>query len=60
MKEENGSQDVGSTAFDYPNNVAPRDYNKIHYGNQHVPHPTNSAAKVVQHDKVMKQVLEGK
>ena len=60
MKEDNGSQDVGATAFDYPNSQHPRYENKIHYGDQRVPHPTNSAAKVVEPGKVMRAVLEGK
>ncbi len=41
MKEENGSQDVGSTVFDYPNEQKPANYNRIYYGNQYVPAPTN-------------------
>lgn len=60
MKEENGSQDVGATAFDLPNGQHPGYANKIHYGDQRVPHPTNSAAKIVPRDEVMRQVLEGK
>jgi len=60
MREENGNQDVGATAFDYPNNVAPSNYNKIYYGNQYVPNPTNSAAKIVRPNEIMRQVLEGK
>lgn len=60
MKEENGSQDVGATAFDLPNGQHPGYENKIYYGNQKVPHPTNSAAKIVRPDEVMRAVLEGK
>ncbi len=33
---------------------------KPFYGSTHVPHPTNSAAKKVNHAEVMKQVLTGK
>ena len=60
MKEDNGSQDVGATAFDLPNSQHPNYTNHIHYGPQFVPHPTNSAAKEVDHAKVMNQVLTGK
>lgn len=60
MKELPASETVGMTAFDYPNNQHPGYTNKIYYGNQTVPHPTNSAAKMVNHVKVMRQVNEGK
>lgn len=60
MKEDNGNQDVGATAFDYPNSQHPGYVNKIYYGNQHVPHPTNSAAKITPQAEVMRAVLEGK
>ena len=60
MKEENGDQGVGATAFDYPNSQHPGYKNKIHYGNQNVPHPTNAAAKRVDGAKVMRQVMDGK
>lgn len=60
MKEEDGYQGVGATAFDYPNNVAPSNYNDIRYGKTRVPHPTNAEAKVVDHQKVMEQVLAAK
>ena len=58
MKEDN--QNVGATAFDYPDSVAPRPYNEIKYGNQHVPRPTNNAAKVAPKGEAMRAVLEGK
>ena len=60
MKEDNGSQDVGATAFDYPNSQHPGYTNHIHYGPQFVPKPTNASAKEVDHAKVMNQVLTGK
>lgn len=60
MKEENGYQGVGATEFDYPNSQHPGYENKIYYGNQHVPHPTNRAAKITNHAKVMRQVLDAK
>jgi hypothetical protein len=60
MKEENGYQGVGATEFDYPNSMNPKPHAPIYYGNQHVPHPTNSAAKIVQPEKIMKQVLDAK
>ena len=60
MKEDNGAQDVGATAFDYPNSQHPGYTNHIHYGPQFVPKPTNSAAKVTRADEVMRQVLTGK
>ena len=60
MKEDNGDQGVGATAFDYPNSQHPNYENKVKYGNQRVPHPTNSAAKIVEPEKVMRQVLDAK
>ena len=45
MKEDNGNQDVGATAFDLPNSQNPKPHAPIYYGNQYVPRPTNSAAK---------------
>lgn len=45
MKEENGNQDVGATAFDYPNSQNPRPHFKAYYGNQYVPHPSNDPLK---------------
>lgn len=59
-KEENGNQDVGATEFDYPNNMNPRPHAPMYYGNQYVPHPTNSAAKVTLADKVMRAINEAK
>ena len=59
-KETDGYQGVGATAFDHPNSQHPYKPNKIYYGNQHVPHPTNARAKVVNHAKVMEQVLRAK
>ncbi len=58
MKKIN--EDVGATAFDYPNNVEPYPYNDIRYGNQYVPHPTNKPAMKVDAAKAMRQVLQGK
>lgn len=60
MKEDNGSQDVGATAFDYPSAQNPRPHFKAYYGNQSVPHPTNNAAKMVNPALIMRQVNEGK
>lgn len=60
MKEENGNQDVGATAFDYPSNIAPANYNDINHKHLHVPKPTNSIAKETPHQKVMEQVLYAK
>lgn len=61
MKEDNGNQNVGATAFDYPSNVYPSNYNtKIFYGNQSVPHPTNESAKHCDASKIMSQVLRGR
>ena len=60
MKEDNGDQGVGATAFDYPNSKHPGYENKIFYGNQNVPHPTNASAKVTPRAEVMRAVLEGK
>ena len=60
MKEENGNQDVGATAFDYPNEQHPNYENKIYHTRMKVPHPTNSSAKNVDASKIMSQVLTGK
>lgn len=60
MKEENGSQDVGATAFDYPNEQHPNYENKIYHTRMKVPHPTNAAAKVVNATEIMRHVNEGK
>ncbi len=60
MKEENGDQGVGATAFDYPNSQHPDYENKIYHTKVKVPHPTNSAAKVTPHNECMRAVLEGK
>jgi hypothetical protein len=43
-----------------PNGENPEPRSPIFYGSTKVPHPTNSAAKIVDHAKVMKQVLDGK
>jgi hypothetical protein len=56
MKEDNGNQDVGATAFDYPNSQNPRPHFQAYYGRTPVPHPTNSAAKVVNPARVMNEV----
>ena len=55
-KEENGNQDVGATAFDLPNSEHPGYPNNIYYGNQHVPHPTNSHAKTMGNSADRKQM----
>lgn len=60
MKEDNMVGGVGVTAFDQPNMQHPGYENKIHYGNVPVPHPTNEAAKRVDHAKVMRQTREAK
>ena len=33
---------------------------KAYYGNQHVPHPTNSAAKITPHERVMSETMKAK
>jgi len=60
MKEENGDQGVGATAFDMPNSQHPGYENKIYHTDKRVPHPTNAAAKRVDGPKVMRQVMDGK
>ncbi len=60
MKELPKSETVGMTEFGDHNNLHPGYENKIHHGNIPVPHPTNSAAKRVDHAKVMRQVREAK
>jgi hypothetical protein len=60
MKEENGDQGVGATAFDYPNNQHPNYENRIYHTSIKVPKPNNAAAMNVDHAKVMNQVLNAK
>lgn len=60
MKEDNGVQDVGATAFDYPNSQHPGYENKIFHGSTRVPHPTNAQAKVNPQAAVMRAVLQAK
>ena len=57
---KDGTTDYGAQAFDYPNMQHPGYTNKIYYGDQRVPHPTNSTAKIVHPDTVMRAVIEGK
>ena len=56
-KENNGSQDVGATAFDYPNSQHPNYTNHIYYGDQFVPMPNNTKATVTYKNKVMNQTM---
>lgn len=60
MKEDNGAQDVGATAFDLPNSQNPKPHAPAYYGDQYVPRPTNAAAKLVNPGEIMRQVLTGK
>ncbi len=53
-------QNVGVTAFDLADSQNPNPHAPIYYGNQHVPRPTNSAAKIVNAEEVMRHVREGK
>jgi hypothetical protein len=55
MKDDNSAP-----YFELPNDVANNHHAPTYYGNQLVPHPTNKAAMIVDHAKVMRQVLEGK
>jgi hypothetical protein len=57
---EKNKEDVGATAFYLPDSQDPRPHFKAYYGNQSVPHPTNSAAKVNPQAEVMRAVCEGK
>lgn len=52
-------QDVGATAFDLPNSQNPEPHQKPYYGNQFVPHPTNSFAKKVNKEAIMRAVNHG-
>lgn len=49
-------------AFDYPfaSDTNPTPHAPIYYGNQYVPHPTNSAAKQVDAAKIMNQTNHAK
>ncbi len=58
MKEMNES--IGVTEFDLPNSQNPQPHAPIFHTKMRVPHPTNSAAKMVNGAKVMEQVLHGK
>lgn len=60
MKEDNGDQGVGATAFDLPNSQHPNYENRIYHTSHKVPRPTNMAAKDVDHAKTMRQVLQAK
>ncbi len=60
MKEDNGAQDVGATAFDLPNSQHLGVDSKVYHTSMKVPHPTNNAAKRVDAAKIMGQVLTGK
>lgn len=53
-------ENVGATAFDLPNSGKPRPYNQFYYGNQRVPRPTNSQAKVTNPAAVMRETQEAK
>lgn len=52
--------DDNAPYFAMPNNQNPRPRSPIKYGVTPVPHPTNSAAKMVDSAKVMRQVNEAK
>lgn len=60
MKEENGDQGVGATAFDMPNSLNPGKHHHYYYGDQHVPRPNNAAAMRCEPAKIMRQVLDAK
>jgi hypothetical protein len=60
MKEDNGSQDVGATAFDYPTGQHPNYENRIYHTNVKVPRPNNSGAMKVNADEIMRHVNQGK
>ncbi len=44
--------------LELPNHQDPKPSAPIHYGNQQVPTPTNTAAKKVDPAKVMRQVMD--
>jgi hypothetical protein len=50
--------DLGACAFELPNGQNPQPHKPMFYGNQSVPHPTNIQAKLVDHAKIMRQVLD--
>lgn len=58
MKEDNGIQNVGATAFELPNSQHPGYRAPIFYGSTSVPHPTNSAAKRADPARVMRESME--
>lgn len=60
MREENGDQGVGATAFDMPNGKHPGYENKIFHTKNKVPKPNNSSAMNCEPSKVMRQVMESK
>ncbi len=57
---ERAKENDGAVGFDYPNNVAPERYNQIKYGTTSVPTPTNSAAKMVNAEAIMRATNEAK
>lgn len=58
MKEDNGRQDVGATAFDLPNSQNP--HQKFHpfYGSSSSKNLSNTSAKITHHEEVIRQVNE--
>lgn len=46
--------------LEMPNGLHPYPDRVIHYGTTKVPHPTNSSAKIVPHEEVIRAVLKGK
>jgi hypothetical protein len=58
-KDNEVKQDTGASEWDYPNGRDPGPHKPMYYGNQRVPHPTNTRAKTA-HANVMEQVLRAK
>lgn len=50
--------DDNAPFFGLPNNQKPNPYAPAYYGNQNVPRPTNSAAKVTPANEVIRAVID--
>lgn len=53
-------ESVGITEFDLSNSQNPKPHAPIYHTSMKMPHPTNSNAKIVPKDEIMRAVLEGK
>ncbi len=57
---EKNYEGIGATEFDLPDSQNPEPHAPIYHTKTKVPHPTNTAAKMCDGAKIMRQVLYGK